>query len=60
LDPQVQTEEQYIFIHDAILEAIICGNTEIPADKLQEHVDYLTTLHPGESYTGLDIEFKVR
>lgn len=42
-----------------MLEAVICGNTEVPADKLQAHLEMLTALHPGETYSGLDIEFKV-
>jgi len=42
-----------------VLEAVICGNTEVPADKLQAHLEMLTALHPGETYSGLDIEFKV-
>lgn len=34
----VQTEQQYIFIHDALLDAIISGDTEIHASKLRKHV----------------------
>uniref|UniRef100_T1H0P9 Tyrosine-protein phosphatase domain-containing protein n=1 Tax=Megaselia scalaris TaxID=36166 RepID=T1H0P9_MEGSC len=54
----VQTEDQYIFIHDAILEAIICGNTEIPARNLQNHLTKLLVTEPGENITGMEIEFK--
>ncbi|KAL5278678.1 PTPRD family protein [Megaselia abdita] len=54
----VQTEDQYIFIHDAILEAIVCGNTEIPARNLTNHLQKLLVTEPGENITGMEIEFK--
>lgn len=54
----VQTEEQYIFIHDAILEAIICGSTEVPATNLHAHIQKLMQTEPGESITGMEMEFK--
>ncbi|GBL79845.1 Tyrosine-protein phosphatase 99A [Araneus ventricosus] len=37
----VQTEEQYIFIHDALLEAIESGETEISAADFSEYVQKL-------------------
>ncbi|XP_055372235.1 tyrosine-protein phosphatase Lar isoform X2 [Condylostylus longicornis] len=54
----VQTEDQYIFIHDAILEAIICGNTEVLARNLHTHLQKLMMTEPGENITGMEIEFK--
>uniref|UniRef100_A0A1B0GN65 Uncharacterized protein n=1 Tax=Phlebotomus papatasi TaxID=29031 RepID=A0A1B0GN65_PHLPP len=54
----VQTEDQYIFIHDAILEAIICGNTEVAARNLHNHIQKLMQTEPGENITGMEVEFK--
>lgn len=55
----VQTEDQYIFIHDALLEAVQSGNTEIPARNLYNHIQKLTQPEVGDSVTGMEYEFKV-
>ncbi|XP_071953982.1 receptor-type tyrosine-protein phosphatase delta-like isoform X3 [Antedon mediterranea] len=54
----VQTEEQYIFIHDALLEAVTSGNTEIPARNLYMHLQKMTQPEAGETVTGMELEFK--
>ncbi|XP_076161482.1 tyrosine-protein phosphatase Lar isoform X5 [Ptiloglossa arizonensis] len=53
----VQTEDQYIFIHDALYEAVICGNTEVPARNLHSHIQKL--MQPEiNNITGMELEFK--
>nr|XP_012139449.1 PREDICTED: tyrosine-protein phosphatase Lar isoform X7 [Megachile rotundata] len=53
----VQTEDQYIFIHDALYEAVICGNTEVPARNLHSHIQKL--MQPElDNITGMELEFK--
>ncbi|XP_035273473.1 receptor-type tyrosine-protein phosphatase delta-like isoform X9 [Anguilla anguilla] len=54
----VQTEDQYIFIHDALLEAVACGNTEVPARNLYAYIQKLTHVEHGENVTGMELEFK--
>ncbi|XP_018413039.1 PREDICTED: receptor-type tyrosine-protein phosphatase delta isoform X17 [Nanorana parkeri] len=54
----VQTEDQYIFIHDALLEAVTCGNTEVPARNLYAYIQKLTQIESGENVTGMELEFK--
>lgn len=55
----VQTEDQYIFIHEALLEAATCGNTEVPARNLFAHIQKVTQPPPGETVTAMELEFKV-
>ncbi|XP_068077735.1 protein tyrosine phosphatase receptor type Fa isoform X6 [Danio rerio] len=54
----VQTEDQYIFIHEALLEAATCGNTEVPARSLYTHIQKLTQAPPGDTVTAMELEFK--
>ncbi|XP_026112410.1 receptor-type tyrosine-protein phosphatase F-like isoform X7 [Carassius auratus] len=54
----VQTEDQYIFIHEALLEAATCGNTEVPARSLYTHIQKLTQASPGDTVTAMELEFK--
>ncbi|XP_056678460.1 receptor-type tyrosine-protein phosphatase S isoform X10 [Monodelphis domestica] len=54
----VQTEDQYSFIHDALLEAVACGNTEVPARNLYSYIQKLAQVETGEHVTGMELEFK--
>ncbi|XP_068460983.1 receptor-type tyrosine-protein phosphatase S-like isoform X15 [Clinocottus analis] len=54
----VQTEDQYSFIHEALLEAVACGNTEVAARSLHSYMQKLSKVEPGEHITGMELEFK--
>ncbi|XP_076837330.1 receptor-type tyrosine-protein phosphatase S isoform X2 [Brachyhypopomus gauderio] len=54
----VQTEDQYGFIHEALLEAVACGNTEVAARSLFSYLQKLAQVEMGEHVTGMALEFK--
>ena len=55
----VQTEEQYVLIHDALLEAITDGITEVRAGNLYSYLQNITVPRASDKVTGLELEFKV-
>jgi len=55
----VQTEDQYVFIHDALVEAIQSGVTEVAARSLYAHLQRLSCIDAAKSCTGIELEFKV-
>uniref|UniRef100_A0A1I7WV75 protein-tyrosine-phosphatase n=1 Tax=Heterorhabditis bacteriophora TaxID=37862 RepID=A0A1I7WV75_HETBA len=55
---QVNTEDQYVFIHDAVLDAVNSGSTEVPASKLHQHMHALQQTAPIEGVSGIELEFR--
>ncbi|CAI8053566.1 Receptor-type tyrosine-protein phosphatase alpha, partial [Geodia barretti] len=54
----VQTLDQYIFIHDAILESVTCGDTEIKAADLRRKLVKLKR-KDDSGLSGLDLQFAI-
>lgn len=55
----VSFQRQYVFIHDALLEAIECGNTDVSARDLSEQYRLLCALDDSMQKTMLQMEFEV-
>jgi len=52
-------KEQYVFIHDAILEACLCGETSIPASEFKPTYKEMVRIEPQSNSSQLREEFQV-
>uniref|UniRef100_A0A672M4T3 protein-tyrosine-phosphatase n=1 Tax=Sinocyclocheilus grahami TaxID=75366 RepID=A0A672M4T3_SINGR len=55
----IQTEEQYIFIHDAILEACLCGETAIPVNEFALAYKEMLRVDSQSNSSQLREEFQI-
>lgn len=53
-------QEQYVFIHDAILEACLCGDTAVPAGQLRSVYYEMNRVEPQTNCSQVKEEFRVR
>ncbi|KAJ7327254.1 hypothetical protein JRQ81_017013 [Phrynocephalus forsythii] len=54
----VQTDMQYVFIYQALLEHYLYGDTELEVTSLETHLQKIYNKIPGTSSNGLEEEFK--
>ncbi|XP_036384371.1 receptor-type tyrosine-protein phosphatase alpha isoform X2 [Megalops cyprinoides] len=54
----VQTDMQYVFIFQAMLEHYLYGDTELEVTSLESHLAKLYSPSPGAGCGGLEAEFK--
>ena len=52
-------QTQYIFIHDAVLEALFCGNTEVPIQSVHIAISKFSKPDLKTKKTAYDRHFEV-
>ena len=52
-------QEQYVFLHQAVMEALTCGDTEIAPEDLRIAIDKLARTQKSSQRNGFAMEFKV-
>ncbi|XP_018423038.1 PREDICTED: receptor-type tyrosine-protein phosphatase kappa-like [Nanorana parkeri] len=55
----VQEKEQYIFLYDALLEGLLCGNTIVSVSDIQKHIRHMSVRDNRTKMSGYDKEFQV-
>jgi len=59
LPPLSVSQEQYVFIHDAILEACLCGETAVPVTEFALTYKELLKVDSQSNTSQLREEFQV-
>ena len=55
----LQSQEQYTFIHDVILESVTCGDTQISSGELRPAIAKLKNTDPATGKTLFQSQFEV-
>ena len=53
-------QDQYEFIHHALSELVVCGETEVAASSLRESIDRLHVQEDDNETTGFQKHFQVQ
>ena len=48
-----------MFIHDAILESVTCGDTQINAGDLRRQIQKMSSVAPGKTTSEFQYQFKI-
>ena len=52
-------QAQYIFVHESILESILCGMNEVDSTIVQKEIETLGEIDKDNGMTGFQEKFKV-
>ena len=52
-------QEQYVFLHDVVLESLLCGNTELLCETFSKELNDLKKMDPETGKSGLELQFEV-
>ena len=53
------SQPQYIFIHDALDELIICGDTSFDVQNLRVKINRMSKIIPGKAINAFQEQFEV-
>ncbi len=53
------SQSQYVFIHEALMESIMCGDNSIKAPNLKKRVKELKETMADTGLSGFETQFKV-